>query len=121
MNHGIARMEGLAHDWGRVQKDRLFGSGYPPKSAIYQLLSGRSGFVQYLPEVMVDQQLQRFDRAVRTLDFELPLSWCCLWGKHVFDLSERSVSRALDVKHHEVRTHLNRAYAFLLAQWRENA
>lgn len=116
MKHGIARIEGLAHDWGQVQKDRLFGSGYPPKSAIYQLLSGRSGFAQHLPEVMMDGELQRFDRAVRVLDHELPISWCCVWGKHVFGMSERSLGRSLGLKHHEARMHLSNAYAFLLAR-----
>ena len=113
---GIARSEGLAHDWGKVQQDRLFGNGYPPKSAIYQLLSGRSGFSQHLPEVMMDWQLQRFDKAVRTLDHELPVSWCCVWGKHVFEMSERSLGRSLDLNHQRIREHLNLAYAFLLAR-----
>lgn len=120
-NNGIARIEGLAHDWGKVQKDRLFGSGYPPKSAIYQLLSGRSGFAQHLSEVMMDAALQRFDQAVRSMDHDLPVSWCCMWGKHVFEMSERGLGRALGIKHHEIRGHLTSGYGFLLAKVPRNA
>ena len=53
---------------------------------------------------------------VRTLDHELPVSWCCVWGKHVFEMSERSLGRSLDLNHQRIREHLNLAYAFLLAR-----
>lgn len=109
-------VKALCTDWGKVKRDRLFGSGYPGQSAIFQLLSGRGSFVQRWREVMVAGELLQCDRAVNLMETALPDAWRAICFEHVLRASHTQACNALEWKRWEYRDALAVGYGFIAAR-----
>lgn len=106
----------LCGEWGAVKRNRLWASGFPPESTIYQLLSGRGGFRQFLPEVMMSEDVRACDRAIALMGEQMPIEHKIIWGTYVFRKGQRSLGRVLELQPYEVRQHLGVAHGFLSAK-----
>lgn len=106
-------VESQGRTWGAVMRNRMFESGFASESTIYQLLSGRSGFRQYFPEVMMPADVLRFHHAMMALRTTHEQWFSVLCGGWVMRQGQRRVAHALNLKHDKVRAIVHQSHGWL--------
>lgn len=112
----IAWVDGVMTTWGIVMRARLFSSGYPPKSSVENIMSGRGGFVQHVPEIMMPPDVYATDLVMRRMEIDLPMPTKVVWIEYVYRVGQRRGSRALNVSHHDYRAMRDTAHGYLAAK-----
>lgn len=112
----IGWVGGMCVEWGGAMRNRLFASGYPDHSALDDLLSGRSGFKQHFPEVMMSRDAKATDLAIRRMELILPLEARAVWAEYVYRVSQRRAARVLGISHNAFRATLDTAHGYLAGQ-----
>lgn len=112
----IGWVGGMCVEWGGAMRNRLFASGYPDHSSLDNLLSGRSGFKQHFPEVMMSRDAKATDAAIRRMELILPTEARVVWCEYVYRVSQRRACRVLNLKHHAYRAALDSAHGYLAGQ-----
>lgn len=112
----IGWVGGMCVEWGNAMRNRLFASGYPDHSALDGLLSGRSGFKQHFPEVMMSRDAKATDTAIKRMELVLPIEARVIWCEYVYRVSQRRGARVLGISHNAFRGALDTAHGYLAGQ-----
>lgn len=112
----IGWVGGMCVEWGRAMRNRLFAPGYPDHSSLDNLLSGRSGFQQHFPEVMMSRDAKATDMAIRRMEIVLPVEARVVWAEYVYQVSQRRTARVLGISHNAVRGCIDTAHGYLAGQ-----